>query len=70
MEAGRHSTDSARDLIPNADIKIVGYGPEVCPHCDVYVGHSYWTHRALIHSALNPSPPRTEGKTKKKAKKK
>jgi len=58
--------ESAKAVIKNADIKIKNHGPDHCPHCDVYVGHSYWTHRALIHSELNPKPPRAEGKPKKK----
>ena len=62
-----NSPESKGD-IPNADIKIVGHGPTECPHCGKYVGQSYWTHRALSHSQLNPPPPRAEGKTKKKKK--
>ena len=50
----------------NADIKIEGYGPDRCPHCEVYVGHSYWTHQALNHFELNPKQPIAEGKPKKK----
>lgn len=68
MQAERGATDLPGELIPNADIKIVGHGPSICPHCDVHVGHSYWVHRALQHPALNPPPPRAEGKSKKKKK--
>lgn len=68
MQAERPTDDQARDLIPNADIKIVGHGPKECPHCGEYVSQSYWTHRALRHSALNPPPPRTASKGKKKKK--
>jgi hypothetical protein len=50
----------------NADIKIAGYGPDQCPHCGVPTGQSYWTHRALLHSELNPKLPEPEEKKPKK----
>ena len=60
--------NTEKAVIKNADMKIEGYGPDHCPHCGVHVGHSYWTHRALVHSALNPQIPWGEGKSKKKKK--